>query len=213
MDHVACENPDEVDLLTENDNKSKSRGSSKISETKHQTSEGKLKCTGYGLKKLKKQEKKLKCPDTNCDKIFPYVKSLNHHMKEVHPDMKFKCQYCPCMYKTHNARYKHEHTHFQLPYCCHYCIKHFLFPGLRDHHESQHTGTNLLPCTWPGCKQQLSSKDALRQHVDTHTDERHSCDQCDKTFNTIPNLKQHIKGAHGEGFISLCGASFDWLDP
>ena len=46
----------------------------------------------------------------------------------------------------------------------------------------------------------------------THTDERHSCDQCDKTFNTIPNLKQHIKGAHGDGFISLCGANFDWSD-
>ena len=87
MDHVAHENPDEVDLLTENDNKSKSRDSSKISETKHQSCEGKLKCTGYGLKKPKKQEKKLKCPDTNCDKIFHYVKSLNHHMKEVHPDM------------------------------------------------------------------------------------------------------------------------------
>ena len=140
------------------------------------------------------------------------MKSLNHHMKEVQTDMKFKCKYCPCMYETHNARYKHEHTHFQLPYCCHYCIKHFLFPSLRDHHENQHTCTNLLPCTWPGCKKQLSSKDALRQHVDTHTDERHSCDQCDKTFNTIPNLKQHIKGAHGDGFISLCGASFDWSD-
>ena len=103
MDHVTRENPDEVDLLTQNDNKSKSRGSSKISETEHETSDGKLKCTGYGLKKPKKQEKKLKCLDTNCDQIFPYVKSLNHHMKEVHPDMKFKCQYCPRMYETHNA--------------------------------------------------------------------------------------------------------------
>ena len=103
LDHVAHENPDEVDLLTENDNKSKSRGSSKISETKHETSDGKLKCTGYGFKKPKKQEKKLKCPDTNCDQIFPYVKSLSHHMKEVQPDMKFKCQYCPHMYETHNA--------------------------------------------------------------------------------------------------------------
>ena len=49
--------------------------------------------------------------------------------------------------------------------------------------------------------------------MDTHTDERHSCDQCDKMFNTILNLKQHIKGAHGEDFIPLCGASFDWSNP
>ena len=189
LDHVACEQPDQVDLLTEND---KSKGLSKISETEHETSDGKLKCTGYGLKKPKKQEKKLKCPDTDCDQIFPYVKNLNDHMKEVHPDMKFKCQHCPHMCETHNACYKNEHTHFQLPYC-YFCTKCFLFPGLRDCHDGQHTGANLLPCTWSGCKQQLRSKDALQQHVDTNTDERHPCEQCDKTFNTIPNLKQHIK--------------------
>ena len=213
LDHVSHEQPDQVDLLTEKDEPITSKGSSKISETEHETSDGKLKCTQYGLKKPKKQEKKLKCPDSNCDKIFPYVKNLNDHMKEVHPDMKFKCQYCPQMYETHNAQYKHEHTHFQLPYCCHFCTKWFLFLGLQDCHEGQHTGANLLPCTWPGCKQELSSKDALQQHIDTHTDERHPCEECDKTFNTIPNLKQHMKGAHGDGFIALCGVSFDWSDP
>ena len=88
-----------------------------------------------------------------------------------------------------------------------------MFPDLRDSHEGQHTGANLHPCTWPGCKQELSSKDALRQHIDTHTDERHPCEECDKTFNTILNLKQHMKGAHGDGFIALCGASFDWSNP
>ena len=103
MDHVSHEQPDQVDLLTERDEPITSKGSSKISETEHETSNGKLRCTRYGLKKPKKQEKKLKCLDTSCDKIFPYVKNLNDHMKEVHPDMKFKCQYCPRMYETHSA--------------------------------------------------------------------------------------------------------------
>ena len=115
LDHVSREQPDQVELPTEKDEAITSKGSSKISKTGHETSDGKLRCTRYGLKKSKKQEKKLKYPDTNCDKIFPYVKNLNDHMKEVHPDMKFKCQYCPWMYETHNAHYKHEHTHFQLP--------------------------------------------------------------------------------------------------
>ena len=213
LDHVSRENPDQVDLLTEEDNAPKSRGSSKISETEHVTTDGKLKCTGYGLPKPKKQKKNLKCPDSDCSQVFPFVKELNKHMKDTHPDVKFKCAHCPRQYETHNARYKHEHTHFQLPYSCHYCTKRFLFPGQRDRHEgSQHTRQNLLPCTWPGCQQQLSSKDALRQHVDTHTDERHSCELCPKTFNTVSNLKQHIKGAHEDGFISLCGCSFDWSD-
>ena len=85
----------------------------------------------------------------------------------------------------------------------------FLFPGLRDKHERQHTGKGLLPCTWPDCKQILSCKDALRQHIDTHTEECHNYTQCPKDFNTLSNLRQHEKGAHGEGFISPCGAVFD----
>ena len=28
----------------------------------------------------------------------------------------------------------------------------------------------------------------------------------------MPNLKQHIAGKHGDGFIALCGVSFDWSD-
>ena len=48
----------------------------------------------------------------------------------------------------------------------------------------------------------LSCKDALYQHVDTHTEERHKCEQCPKDFNALFNLKQHLKGAHRERFIS-----------
>ena len=113
---------------------------------------------------------------------------------------------------TYNARYKHEHSHFKLPYVCHYCEKRFLFPALRTKHENLHTGKRLLPCMWPGCKQQLSCKDALQQHINTHTEERFMCDKCNKTFNTITNLKQHEKGKHGEGHIALCGAVYDWSD-
>ena len=38
------------------------------------------------------------------------------------------------------------------------------------------------------------------------------CDTCNKTFNTITNLKQHEKGKHGEGYIALCGTVYDWGD-
>ena len=72
----------------------------------------------------------------------------------------------------------------------------------------------FLVCTWPGCKAQLSCQDALKQHIVTHNDQRFDCPHCDKNFNTISNLKQHIRGKHGDGFIDikLCGASFDWSD-
>ena len=94
----------------------------------------------------------------------------------------------------------------------HHCDKRFLFPGLRAKHKKQHTGVGLLPCTWPGCKSKLSCPDVLRQHIVTHTDQCFPCSKCDKDFNTETNLQQHMKGKHGDGFIALCGAVYDWSD-
>ena len=61
-------------------------------------------------------------------------------------------------------------------------------------------------------KSKLSCPDALRQHIVTHTDQRFPCSKCDKDFNTETNLQQHMKGKHGDGFIALCGAVYDWSD-
>ena len=171
---------------------------------------GSLKIKEYGIKHTQKQKKKLPC--TGCEEIFTLVKDFNIHMKEKHPDLKFRCQHCPKVYDTYNVRYKHEYKHFQLPYKCRHCDKRFLFPGLRAKHEKQHTGVGLLPCTWPHCKVKLSCPDALRQHIVTHTEEHFPCSKCPKDFNTITNLKQHMKGKHGDGFIALCGAVYDWSD-
>ena len=204
--------PDEVDSILKDDDAPTKESTSLISEETHVTSHGSMKVVRYGCVKHKKVDKKLKCCVEACTEIFPFVKELNGHMKEVHPDVKFHCKYCPKMYDSHNAHYKHEASHFQYRYLCHYCTRRFQFPGLREKHERQHTRNNLLPCTWPGCKAQLSCQDALNQHIVTHNDQRFDCPDCDKDFNTISNLKQHIRGKHGDGFISLCGASFDWSD-
>ena len=200
--------PDEVQDLLNDDNKEK-RGTSLITEDKLKMNDGEIEIKESGIKRRQKQVKNLKCPDTSCTVIFDFVKQMNAHVKEKHPNFRFKCNYCVKTYMTYNTRYKHEHSHFKLLYVCHYCEKRFLFPALRTKHENLHTGKGLLPCMWPGCKQQLSCKDALQQHINTHTEERFMCDKCNKTFNTITNLKQHEKGKHGEGYIALCGAVYD----
>ena len=65
-----------------------------------------------------------------------------------------------------------------------------------------------------GCKFQLSCTDALNQYLVTHNDQCFDSpdSNCDKDFNTLSNLKQHLKGKHSEGLISYCGSSFDWSD-
>ena len=204
-------NPEELDALLQEDGK-KVNGSCIIDQEDLNTHDGEINIKTYGIWHSKKKKKNLQCPDSACNQVFDFVKDMNVHVTGAHPDLRFRCQYCPKSYLTYNARYKHEHKHFELLYCCHYCSMRFLFPGLREKHEHQHTQKGLLPCTWPECKQMLSCKDALRQHINTHTDQRHKCEKCPKDFNTLTNLRQHEKGAHGEGFISLCGAAFDWSD-
>ena len=203
--------PEQVDALLQEDAK-KVNSSCIIGQEDVNTHEGEINIKTYGIQHSKMQKKNLKCPDSVCDKVFDFVKEMNVHVAGTHPGLRFRCKYCPKTYHTYNARYKHEHKHFELPYCCHYSTMRFLFPQLRDKHERQHTQKGLLPCTWPDYKQMLSCKDALRQHIDTHTNERHQCKQCPKDFNTLSNLRQHEKGAHGERFISPCGAVFDWSD-
>ena len=205
--------PDEVDSILAEDRK-KTNGSSKVSEVNLKTSDGSMTVQKYAIRIREKKPRDFLCPALNCDKVCHMVKELNGHIASTHPDFKYRCSMCPKTYSTYNARYKHEHTHYQLPYSCHFCRKRFLFPGLRDRHEGQHTGKNLFPCTWRSCKVKLSSKDALRQHVETHTEVRYPCPhkECEQTFNTISILKQHEKGSHGDGYISLCGSSFDWSD-
>ena len=203
--------PEELDTLLEEDG-NKVNGSCIIGQEGVNTHDRDINIKTYGIWHSKKQKKNLKCPDSTCNQVFDFVKEMNVHVAGTHPDLRFHCQYCPKSYQTYNARYKHEHKYFKLLYCCHYCTMRFLFPGLRDKHQHQHTQKGLLPCTWCECKQMLSCKDALRQHIDIHTDERHKCEQCPKDFNTLPNLKQHEKGAHRGGFIPLCGAVFKWSD-
>ena len=202
--------PEGLENLKKDDEKPAKEGTSQVNIQMHKTESGEIQIKQYGIRHAKKQKKKLLC--SGCDQVFGFVKDFNCHMKEQHPDLKFRCQYCPKNYDTYNAHYKHEYKHFQLPYKCHYCEKRFLFPGLQAKHKKQHTGKGLLPCTWPECKVKLSCKDALRQQIVTHTEVRFPCTQCNKTFNTITNMQQHTKGVHGDGFIALCGAAYDWSD-
>ena len=113
--------PEEVqDLL--NDDKQQKKGTSLITEDKLQTNDGEIQIKKYGIKR-RQQVKNLKCPVDSCTDVFDFVRQMNAHIKDTHPDFRFKCQYCTKSYMTYNARYKHEHSHFKLPYACHYCEK------------------------------------------------------------------------------------------
>ena len=87
----------------------------------------------------------------------------------------------------------------------HSCIKKHL-----EEHEHVHSRKNLFPCPSQGCKRSYTTKAALNAHMMVHEDKQFKCDTCSKTFNTKPNLQQHIQGKHGEGWRALCGKKFPW---
>ena len=79
-----------------------------------------------------------------------------------------------------------------------------------EEHECVHSGKNLFPCPSGGCKWKYTTKAALNAHMIIHEEKEFKCYACSETFNTKPNLQQHIQGKHGEGWRALCGKKYMW---
>ena len=137
-------------------------------------------------------------------------KELSEHVAAKHPTFCFKCQYCSFDYKTYNARFKHELGHAAKPYICIYCQKTFLYSKQLDTHVHVHMGKNMFPCPPCGCDRNYTTKEALNTHMIVHENKEFKCDACVQTFNTNPNLAQHIQGKHPGGWRALCGVKYQW---
>ena len=50
----------------------------------------------------------------------------------------------------------------------------------------------------------------MKAHVKTHMNILHLSDVCQRTFKEPTYLRQHRRGAHGKGWMALCGVVVDW---
>ena len=59
------------------------------------------------------------------------------------------------------------------------------------------------------CGKNAAHKGHIKDHAETHLEGMsHVCDICRKTFNTRPNLREHISNIHSELFsCDICGKS------
>ena len=78
-----------------------------------------------------------------CDKSIKYNANLERHMKEVHGEVKHKCEQCPAAYTRKAELQKHMDTgqHF-LKFQCSICEKQLVFKtvqGLVEHLEAKQT--------------------------------------------------------------------------
>ena len=84
-----------------------------------------------------------------------------------------------------------------------------MYPQGLELHKMTHTKVGLIPCT--NCPLRFTENRNMLAHATTHQGNEFTCDVCSKKFNIKPNLDQHIRGHHGDGWPTPCGETVDWL--
>ena len=167
---------------------------------------GALQVEHHGIKRRKPQNRKYFCPI--CKKIFPLRREVNLHVSKKHPNFKYKCRYCPKAYINYASKYKHQKSHGFYKNICKGCGKKFQFKKNLTVHKRTHTGRGLYRC--PTCPLTYTTKRAMDYHFKVHMGTIFRCINCSFDTNTEANLRQHVRGAHGPGWVSPCGKRFSW---
>ena len=179
--------------------------------------------------------REFKC--TQCDRAFNSKPELRNHLKIHHAESvastqegkngtageeenikplgKHECELCGKRFTKKNNLTRHVQSHMNLrEFKCTLCDKAFnTKPELKYHlklHEARRTGDtdflNRHMCQH--CGKGFSKNNNLTRHVQSHLNLREfQCTECDKRFNTKPELRSHqkIHDAKREGNI-------DWLN-
>ena len=167
------------------------------------TSQGVVSVTIVALLKRKKRPKSYSC--YWCSEKFPKHKDLNQHIIDKHPAQGFHCQFCGKNFQSYSGRYKHMTVHLGFKYQCSTCKQVFRYLyELRDH-EKVHTNLGKFFCKDENCKDRsYTTKKALQQHQQVHSDKVFTCNVCQKVFNTKGYLQQHLR-IHDKNFLARCG--------
>ena len=105
---------EDLEILLADYNKKK-LASSKVSETDIKTQNGTVNVKEYGLLKSPiRKDRSLAC--TECDVKKTTIAELTKHIKEAHPEFKYKCSQCERLFDTYNGHTKHENKHYLLKY-------------------------------------------------------------------------------------------------
>ena len=148
-----------------------------------------------------------------CQEVSIMQSSYRKHMETQHPNDLFPCESCNKMFKTFNNVCKHQRSHKYLKWGCKECDYRCQFPGQLTRHSEVHTQTDLVACTDPSCMKSFTDKYSMKAHLVMHTTQL-ICEYCpkstNKTYTSVPALKQHIRGLHGPSWTAYCGEHFKW---
>merc|ERR1719383_524011 len=168
---------------------------------------------------------------TLCVHVATSTRSLNNHMKQVHPNekkqrkqylkpdlvRKHPCDMCDfrAVRGDHLSRHKRQ-KHSGVVYSCHLCPfsshrEYFLITHKRKEHkiEPEYSRGGRQPAE-PGvykcnaCNYIVDNAQDLNKHRQSvHNDTRHKCEECDFTAKRLEHVKRHVKVKH-EGVRYPC---------
>ena len=73
-----------------------------------------------------------------CVTVFTMQMTFYDHVKEKHPDSKFKCDFCESIFTTSNRLFKHKRLHEYLKYHCDICVVTYCNSPTRSQHIKIH---------------------------------------------------------------------------
>ncbi|XP_075441615.1 zinc finger protein 236 isoform X2 [Ascaphus truei] len=132
-----------------------------------------------------------------CLQSFPKETQYQRHMRDhERNDKPHRCDQCPMSFNLDFNLTLHKSTHNVDEPTCPVCKKKFSRVASLKAHIMLHEKEEILIC--PECGDEFTLQSHLSLHMEDHRQElagnkTYSCKSCKKTFDTSPQLKDHMK--------------------
>ncbi|XP_016998018.2 zinc finger protein 423 homolog isoform X2 [Drosophila takahashii] len=122
-------------------------------------------------------------------------------------DGSYQCQFCEKTFPRLGYLKHHVQSHAEhLPFKCEYCAKLFKHKRSRDRHKKLHTNERNYKC--PHCEAAFSRSDHLKIHMKTHDIQKpFQCSMCNRGYNTAAALTSHMQKHKKNAAILAAGGN------
>ncbi|XP_034121413.1 zinc finger protein 423 homolog isoform X2 [Drosophila guanche] len=122
-------------------------------------------------------------------------------------DGSYQCQFCDKTFPRLGYLKHHVQSHAEhLPFKCEYCAKLFKHKRSRDRHKKLHTNERNYKC--PHCEAAFSRSDHLKIHMKTHDIQKpFQCSMCNRGYNTAAALTSHMQKHKKNAAILAAGGN------
>nr|XP_026484069.1 zinc finger protein 26-like [Vanessa tameamea] len=167
--------------------------------------------THFLLVKHIKAHNKTHNPCKECPKSFSTPTQLQEHMERVHYPKTLQCDKCSYMSSTLKILKSHE-NHYHIPAKCKLCNIEFLSRKALRAHLDNHNAKICSLCDKKFLNIHNFKVHINRCGITGYKPERYVCDICNKCYSSKNGLRSHLKTDHGFGKVlscSWCNKKFD----